>query len=104
MYASAQPRHWAPTAGFRIDNEVALITDTPYESSSARVAEGVTHLLHEAWSSSNAPVYPDRDATAADAARVASEAEVGRLTLIHLDPTLQDSRSCSPTQRRHSKT
>jgi ribonuclease BN (tRNA processing enzyme) len=90
VQASAQPRHWAPSAGLRVDNEVAFVTDTPYESSSARLAEGVTHLLHEAWSSSRAPLYPDRDATAADAARVAVEAGVRNLTLIHLNPNLED--------------
>ena len=86
--ASAQPRHWTPSAGLRIADELALVTDTPYERSSARLAEGVRHLLHEAWSSSRAPICPDRDATAADAARVAQEAGADALTLIHLNPAL----------------
>jgi ribonuclease BN (tRNA processing enzyme) len=88
--ASPQPRHWAPSAGFRIDDHVAYVTDTPYEASSAKLADGVSHLLHEAWSSARAPVYPDRDATAADAARVAREAGVSALTLVHLNPALRD--------------
>lgn len=88
--ASPQPRHWAPSAGLRVADHIALITDTPYEASSARLAEGVTHLLHEAWSSSRNPIYPDRDATAADAARVAREAGATDLTLIHLNPKLND--------------
>lgn len=88
--ASAQPRHWGPSAGIRIDDRLALITDTPYEASSARLAEGVTHLFHEAWSSSRAPIYPEHDATAADAGRVAHEAGVSALTLIHLNPTFAD--------------
>jgi ribonuclease BN (tRNA processing enzyme) len=83
---SAQPRHWAPTAGLRVDDGLALITDTPYEPTSVGLAAGVQHLLHEAWSSSSAPTYPDKDSTAADAGRVAREAGVGHLTLIHLDP------------------
>jgi ribonuclease BN (tRNA processing enzyme) len=90
VQTSAQPRHWAPSAGLRLDDALALVTDTPYESTSAVLAQGVEHLLHEAWSSSAEPRYPDRDATAADAARVASEAGVGRLTLIHLDPAMSD--------------
>ena len=85
-----QPRHWAPSVGLRIDDELAVVTDTPYEASSAPLAAGVRHLLHEAWSSSRAPVYPERDATAADAARVAREADVATLVLIHLSPTLRD--------------
>jgi ribonuclease BN (tRNA processing enzyme) len=88
--SSAQPRHWAPSAGLRVNDAVAFVTDTPYESSSVHLAESVTHLLHEAWSSSRAPLYPDRDATAADAARVAAEAGARHLTLIHLNPRLAD--------------
>lgn len=88
--ASPQLRHWSPSAGLRIDDGLALITDTPYETSSASLADGVAALLHEAWSSSSAPIHPEHDATAADAARVAREADVGRLTLIHLNPALSD--------------
>ena len=90
LRASAQPRHWAPSAGLRINDALALVTDTPYEPSSAELATGVGHLLHEAWSSSRVPIYPDRDATAADAARVAVEAGAGSLTLVHRNPTLED--------------
>jgi ribonuclease BN (tRNA processing enzyme) len=89
--ASPQPRHWAPSAGLRVDDHLALVTDTPYEASSAELAEGVTYLLHEAWSSSRAPIYPDRDATAADAARVALEAHATDLVLIHLNPALDET-------------
>jgi ribonuclease BN (tRNA processing enzyme) len=88
--ANPQPRHWAPSVGLRIDDELAFVTDTPYEASSSDLADGVVHLLHEAWSSSRAPICPDRDATAADAARVAREARATNLTLIHLNPTLDD--------------
>jgi ribonuclease Z len=88
--AFSLPRHWAPTAGIRVGDELALLTDTPYEPSSAQLAEGVAHLLHEAWSPSSVPIYPEHDATAAEAARVASEAGVGQLTLVHLNPTLRD--------------
>lgn len=90
--ANPQPRHWAPSVGLRIDDHLAFVTDTPYETSSSDLADGVIHLLHEAWSSSQAPIYPDRDATAADAARVAQEAGATDLTLIHLNPTLDDLR------------
>ena len=88
--ASAQPKHWGPTAGLRVGDRLALVTDTAYEPASARLAEGVEFLLHEAWSSSAAPTYSDMDATAADAARLAQEAGVAGLTLIHLDPAFSD--------------
>jgi ribonuclease BN (tRNA processing enzyme) len=87
---SPQPRHWAPSVGLRIDDHLAFITDTPYEAASSDLASGVVHLLHEAWSSSQAPIHPDRDATSADAARVAAEAGVKDLTLIHLNPAVDD--------------
>ena len=88
--ASPQPRHWGPTAGLRVGDELALVTDTAYEPASAGLARGVRFLLHEAWSSSATPAYAECDATAADAARVAHEAGAGGLTLIHLDPALTD--------------
>jgi ribonuclease BN (tRNA processing enzyme) len=88
--ANPQPRHWAPTAGLRIEDAIAVITDTPYEPTSPDLAANVEHLLHEAWSSSAAPMYPERDATAADAARVAAEARATALTLIHINPRLPD--------------
>ena len=88
--ARAQPRHWAPTAGLRIDDEIALITDTGYDPGGVTLADGVAHLLHEAWSPSGAPQAADNDATGRDAARIAAEAGVGQLTLIHLNPRLAD--------------
>jgi ribonuclease BN (tRNA processing enzyme) len=90
LCASAQPHHWAPSAGFRVDDELAYVTDTPYERSSIELAHGVRHLLHEAWSTSAAPKSPDKDATAADAARVARDADAGDLTLIHLNRRTED--------------
>lgn len=93
LRASAQPHHWAPSAGLRVGDELAYVTDTPYESSSVELARGVRHLLHEAWSTSTASKYADRDATAADAGRVAREADVGKLALIHLDPDFDDLRA-----------
>jgi ribonuclease BN (tRNA processing enzyme) len=90
LRASAQPHHWAPSAGLRVDDELAYVTDTPYESSSVELAGRVRHLLHEAWSASAAPEAAERDATAADAGRVARHAEVESLTLIHLNPGIDD--------------
>jgi ribonuclease BN (tRNA processing enzyme) len=88
--ASPQLRHWAPSVGLRVENELAYVTDTPYERSSAELARGVRHLLHEAWSSSAHPIHREHDATAADAARVAHEAGAAGLTLIHLNPDLSE--------------
>lgn len=83
--AREQPRHWDPTAGLRVDDELALITDTEYDPESGAFAQGVAHLLHEAW-----PGSGEGDATGEDAGRVAREANVEQLTLIHLSPRTED--------------
>ncbi len=98
--AKAQLRHWAPTAGLRVGDALALITDTAYDPGSAAFAVDVVHLLHEAWSSSDAPVASDGDATAADAGRVARAARARRLTLVHLDPRGLDEESLVADARR----
>jgi ribonuclease BN (tRNA processing enzyme) len=85
-----QPRHWAPTAGLRVEDELALVTDTAYDPGSADLARGVAHLLHEAWSTSSEPIASEGDATAAEAGRVARDAGVGRLTLVHINPRTPD--------------
>jgi ribonuclease BN (tRNA processing enzyme) len=86
LTARAQPRHWHPTAGLRVFDRLALITDTGYDPGSAELARGVEHLLHEAWTPGDA-----FDASEEDASRVAREAGAGRLTPIHLHP--RDPRS-----------
>lgn len=82
----AQPRHWAPTAGLRVGDSLALVTDTAFDEGSAGFVAGVRHLLHEAWSTSRHPSGTEGDATAADAGQVAAAGQVGRLTLVHLHP------------------
>jgi ribonuclease BN (tRNA processing enzyme) len=90
LTARAQLRHWAPTAGLRVGDDLALITDTAYDEGGVELAHRVRHLLHEAWSPSAEPRSADGDATGRDAGRIAAAAGAGRLTLIHLDPTLPD--------------
>jgi ribonuclease BN (tRNA processing enzyme) len=84
--ARRQPRHWDPTAGLRVGDALALVTDTAYDPDSAPFAHGVAHLLHEAWSTTANPAAVEGDATAAQAGRVASQAGARRLTLVHLRP------------------
>jgi ribonuclease BN (tRNA processing enzyme) len=82
----AQLRHWAPTAGIRIGDSLALLTDTAFDEGSAKFAAGVRHLLHEAWSTSQHASAAEGDATAAQAGQVAAAGKVARLTLVHLHP------------------
>jgi ribonuclease BN (tRNA processing enzyme) len=86
----AQHRHAAPTAGIRIGDDLAVVTDTGYDEGTAELARGVAHLLHEAWSSSTGRARVDTVATGFDAGRAAEEAEAKELMLIHLDPRVAD--------------
>jgi ribonuclease BN (tRNA processing enzyme) len=87
LTARAQPRHWHPTAGLRVGDRLALITDTAYDPGSAPFARGVEHLLHEAYST----VGDEGDASAAEAAQVAADAGAGRLTLVHMAPDADEA-------------
>ncbi len=91
--ARAQLRHWAPTAGLRVGDDLALITDTAYDPGGIGLARDVRHLLHEAWSPSSEARSADGDATGRDAGRIAAAAGAGQLTLVHLNPLLGDQRA-----------
>ena len=97
-----QRLHWAPTAGIRVGDEIALITDTAYEPQSADFARAVKHLLHEAWSSSAHPVAQAGDSTAAEAGMVARAAGAEHLTLVHINPLLADEEELLADARAHS--
>ena len=98
----AQLRHWAPTAGIRVGDSLALVTDTAFDEGSPGFVAGVRHLLHEAWSTSHDPSSTEGDATAAQAGEVAAAGQVARLTLVHLHPRAdpaaleRDARSAFP--------
>jgi ribonuclease BN (tRNA processing enzyme) len=81
-----QDRHSAPTLGLRFDDALAWVTDTAYDPESARFAAGSRVLAHEAWFITANPRNPEIHTSAADAAKVALEAEIERLLLIHLPP------------------
>ena len=98
----AQPLHWAPTAGLRVGDELALVTDTAYDPGSVDLARNVAHLLHEAWSTSDLPVASEGDATAAEAGRVAQAAGARHLTLVHINPRIQDEEELLADARRHA--
>lgn len=100
--ARAQLKHWAPSAGLRVDDDLALVTDTAYDDGSAALAKGVAHLLHEAWSTSDEPVNEEGDATAAQAGQIAAAADARRLTLIHLNPEAADEEALIADARRYA--
>jgi ribonuclease BN (tRNA processing enzyme) len=89
----SQLRHPDPTIGIGIDNGYCYCTDTGYDPGSAAFASEAAVLLHDAWSTDAEPAETHRHATAREAARVAAEAAVSRLILIHLNPRFVD---CTP--------
>jgi ribonuclease BN (tRNA processing enzyme) len=81
-----QSLHSAPSLGFRFEDTFTWITDTAYDSDSARFAAGCRMLAHETWFTSANPRNADIHSSAAQAAEVAAAAGVGRLLMIHLPP------------------
>jgi ribonuclease BN (tRNA processing enzyme) len=81
-----QDRHSAPTLAFRFDDQLAWITDTAYDPASASFAQGCATLAHEAWFTTADPRNADIHSSSAQAARVANDADIDRLLLIHLPP------------------
>jgi ribonuclease BN (tRNA processing enzyme) len=94
----AQLRHSSPTVGLRVGDAVAYCTDTAFDAGNVELAAGARLLLHEAW-------HPTDDtddvihSSAGQAARIARDAGVGELALIHLDPLLRSAEALEATAR-----
>ncbi len=96
-----QDKHWCPTAGLRVEDLLALVTDTAYDQGSIRFASGAAHLLHEAWSTSTDGRPSGAHSTAAEAGQVAAAAGVPHLTLVHLNPRLVDEPALEADAQAH---
>jgi ribonuclease BN (tRNA processing enzyme) len=70
----------------RFNDTLAWITDTAYDPDSARFAEGCKTLAHEAWFTTDSPRNVEIHSAAADASKVALDAGIEQLLLIHLPP------------------
>jgi ribonuclease BN (tRNA processing enzyme) len=82
-----QERHSGPTLAFRFGDSFAYCTDTSADPETARFASGARMLLHEAWYA--APTADEMGHTASgEAGRIARDAGVDRLVLIHVHPLL----------------
>jgi ribonuclease BN (tRNA processing enzyme) len=86
--ARVQERHNHPTLGFRVGDHVTYCTDTAPDPGTAAFAAGSRVLLHEAWHAAASSDDPFHTASG-DAARIAREAGVERLVLIHVNPLLR---------------
>jgi ribonuclease BN (tRNA processing enzyme) len=81
-----QERHNHPTLALRVDDALTYCTDTAYDEGNIDFALGSACLLHEAWFTEKAPRDQATHCSAAGAARVAQQAGVRRLVLIHVRP------------------
>jgi ribonuclease BN (tRNA processing enzyme) len=103
-----QRGHSTPTLALRFDDLLTYCTDTPYDPGNAELAAGTKVLMHEAWAPDGTPESTAIHSSGADAGRVAAEAGVERLVLIHLHPlgghdaVLEEARGAFPAAERGS--
>jgi ribonuclease BN (tRNA processing enzyme) len=83
-----QRLHTDPTLALRIGDALAYCTDTAADPSNADFAEGAGLLLHEAWYP-QASTNDETHTASGEAGRIAREAGVRRLVLIHVNPLLR---------------
>lgn len=92
-----RPQHHTDTSvSFRLDDELVIATDTPPDPEAVDYARGVGLWLHEAWYWADDPALekvPEHlrpgyaaHSEASAVARLAGQADVGRLVLVHLNP------------------
>lgn len=86
IHTRRQDNHTAPSLAFRFDDLLTWVTDTAYDEGSAKFAAGCRLLAHEAWFTTAQPRNPTIHSSAAEAARIAADAEIDRLLLIHAPP------------------
>lgn len=82
-----QERHTQPSVALRVGDDLTYCTDTGYDPENAAFAAGCRDLVHDAFYLHDPP--DATHATPDEAARIASDADVARLTLVHLHPQLE---------------
>jgi ribonuclease BN (tRNA processing enzyme) len=85
--ARRQDRHTNPTLGLRFGDELVWCTDTEDDPGTVAFARGARVLAHDAWGPPAAPGH----AEPAAAARIATQAGVARLVLIHVPPMADEA-------------
>jgi ribonuclease BN (tRNA processing enzyme) len=90
LRARVQERHNEPTLALRIGDELTYCTDTAYDEANADFARGTRVLAHEAWYTESAPREEATHSSAAQAARIAREAGVEELAMIHVRPGAEE--------------
>jgi len=80
-----QPQHPGKTIAVKVDGRLVYCTDTAYDAENVGFARGASILLHESFWPGD--TTPDPTHTAAgEAGRLAAEAGVERLVLVHINP------------------
>jgi ribonuclease BN (tRNA processing enzyme) len=87
-----QERHAEPTLALRIGDSLTYCTDTAADPGNVAFAAGSRVLLHEAWYAQETSDDGNHSA-GGDAGRIAREAGVTRLVLIHVHPLQADDDS-----------
>jgi ribonuclease BN (tRNA processing enzyme) len=80
-----QPLHAEPTLALRIGDSLTYCTDTAPDPGNVGFAAGSRVLLHDAWYA-QASSDDGNHSAGGDAGRIAREAGVERLVLIHINP------------------
>ena len=82
-----QDRHTNPTLGFRFGDELVWCTDTEADPGTVDFARGARVLAHEAWGPPAAPGHAEPAAVG----RMATEAGVAAVVLIHVPPKADEA-------------
>lgn len=85
LSSRVQRLHTDPTLALRIGDALAYCTDTAADPGNASFAEGAELLLHEAWHAGSS-TDDETHSAAGEAGRIARDASVERLVLIHINP------------------
>jgi len=89
LQTRVQTKHLTPTIAVRVNGGLVYCTDTGYDRENAAFARGARLLLHDAYYAVDESPDPTHTA-AGEAGKIAADAEVDRLVLVHINPRLED--------------
>ena len=90
IVARRQDLHSEPSLAFRVDDRLAYCSDTGADDGNAAFAAGCELLFHDAWTADGDPAA-GLHTSAREAGRIAHDAGVAELVLIHVNPLLADA-------------
>ena len=95
-----QPQHPGKTIAVKVNGRLAYCTDTAYDSENVEFARGAAILLHESFWPGDTTDDPGHTA-AGEAGRLAAEAGVERLVLVHINPEASGDGELAASARAH---